>query len=72
MSIPPFVTLAVAAAGAALVLVPAAAALANPIAHASAAGIGTPALGDGGAIGLMVLGAAFLAASLLLARAGRR
>lgn len=72
MSIPPFVTLAVAAAGAALVLVPAVTALANPIAHPSAAAIAMPAVSGNGAIGLMVLGAAFLAGSFLLARSGRR
>jgi hypothetical protein len=72
MTVSRIVTSAVAAAGAALVLVPGVTALANPVAHASAASVAMPAVGGDGAIGLMVLGGVFLAASVLLARTGRR
>jgi hypothetical protein len=55
-----------------LLLVLAAGALANPVAHASAASVAMPAVDRAGAVALALLGVAFAAAAFLTRRlAGR-
>lgn len=71
MTIPRFATLSLALVAALPMLIAGMAALANPVAHASAASVALPATDQSGAIALVLLGIAFAAAALLTSRLAR-
>ena len=71
MTIPRFSTLSLALVAALPMLITGVAALANPVAHASAASMAPPATDQSGALALVLLGLAFSAAALLTSRLAR-